>query len=998
MKKIFILFLIISFGKVYSQAVSIYTETFGTTQTMPAGWSSSGDFYVEDPANIFMPPLYTTPIPYGPGSGGDAMTSYDGVPTGVQDIVSAAFSTLGRSNITMDFNAILESGSSRSNFTLSFSTDNGATFPITVPFTNVANNNTWAAISTINLPGSVEGFSQVRFKISFSSNATGEYYCIDDIDINGVPSPVFYYSGSGAVDTFTNWGTNINGTGTAPTNFTATGQTFYLINAPTINLNNMVGTSITFGGATSMLHVGTGTTNVNLIIPVGFSLINNNGCVISVNNQATLTLQNTTFPSSNITLASGSTIDYAQAPGGVAAIQQAHHNLTVSGGADLQCSANFTVNNTFNLANGNYVMSATPTRSIFLNGTITGPGLIKTALSGIVIGGSGNFGTMNFGNSLAVRNFIYNRAAGTLTLGTNLSITAVANLTAGSIDLNGKALTLNGAITLPASPVFKGSTTSSLTIGGSGTISGSLLMDQTSASTKALSDLTLNRSSANLTLGNAVEIWGAVTPSIGTITTGGNLTVKQDVTNKGRIGTISTGGFSGNVTVETFILGGNTGWALLGAGGISGKTMNDWYGQFPMAIEGSATGVTSAGGYFESVQGWNEADAYGYDTTITVSTPLGAGKGFWTYLGTGPSTTSDIIITLSGTPVTGNVTMPLTNSAQSGTNLVANPYASPISWTALRNGNPNVTNAIYIYNADGPYASFVNGVGTNGGSDAIAEGQGFYVEALTGTSLAAKETNKIASSAQVMKLNSATVGLPIKLKINGFSADYDETAIRFHGSATNAYDIEYDARKIFQTPGYVGYPGGYSKYTTISTKGGNLDYSINSLPFALTQNAVIPVLVKVMATGQYTITGIDMTALPPNACVTLKDKLLNVTHNIKASPYVFTINDTTSTARFELTVCADITTGLNDNNSAVANLDESVIINNDLNGVYVNLNYDKATKTKISVTNILGQKIIDSKNVTTQNEKVYLGLQAKNQLIFVTVETENNKVTKKIIH
>ena len=161
----------------------------------------------------------------------------------------------------------------------------------------------------------------------------------------------------------------------------------------------------------------------------------------------------------------------------------------------------------------------------------------------------------------------------------------------------------------------------------------------------------------------------------------------------------------------------------------------------------------------------------------------------------------------------------------------------------------------------------------------------------------------------------------------------------------------------------------------------------------MTQNAVIPVLVKVMATGQYTITGQDMQLLPPGACVTLKDKLLNVTHNIKASPYVCTISDTTSAARFELTVCADVTTGINDNNS-IANSDLSVNVKHDLTGIDVDLNFDKTTVAKISVTNILGQKIVENKKVTTQNETVHFGLEAKNQLLFITVETENNKIKR----
>lgn len=613
--------------------------------------------------------------------------------------------------------------------------------------------------------------------------------------------------------------------------------------------------------------------------------------------------------------------------------------------------------------------------------------------------------------------------SGNINITGSWSVTALGGLTAGTSVVNMMGGTVTAGNTATTQALFDNLTTTTgsttvlssnsfvsfngnLTNNGSITPNNALL--RMNGGTQAITgtSLTLNALEANgagnKTIGTAININDSLKISAAAaVASGGNITLKATSAVKGRIAQIAAGGsITGNVTVENFILGGNTGWALLGSAGVSGMTMNDWYDDFPMAIEGSATDVTSAGGYFESVQGWNEGDVNGYDTTITIGTALTPGQGFWTYVGTGPSTTSDILIDLVGSPVTGSLPINLTNSAQSGTCLIANPYASPIRWTLLRNGNAAVANAVYIYNADGPYASFVSGFGTNGGSDFIPAGQGFYVEALSNTSLNAQESNKVSSATQVMKTNNANnianYGLPIKLQIQGFSNDYDETGIRFHGSATNAYDIEWDARKIFQTPGYVGYPGGYSKYTTISTKGGNLDYSINSLPYALTQNAVIPVLVKVMASGQYTINGFDMQLLPPNACVTLKDKLLNVVHNIKASPYVFTINDTTSTARFELTVCADLTTGVN-NNTPVIN-DHSVMVKHDVSGVYVDLNFDKTTKANISVTNVLGQKIVDGKSVTTQNETVHFGLEAKNQLLFVTVETESSKITKKIIH
>jgi hypothetical protein len=990
MKKIFILLFVLFVGFTRAQS-PVFQENFGTLTAIPAGWQVTSDWGTDN--------LVTCTVV---GSSGNSHLYASDAGASLQSAITPSFSTVGFSNMTITWNGYHGSAFTS---TVSFWISPDGTTWTNIPFTDVAQDDAWHPLpSLISIPPAFNGLPSVYLKWEYTGVNTAEFVLFDDIDMQGSSGSLYFWNGLGAITSTGSWGVNANGSGANPADFTSAGQTFNLVNAASATLSG----PWVIGGASSKLNIGDGITAINFNVNGALSFTN--GAQMNVLNNSSLTLQNTTLPaSSDVVLFTGSTVDFAQNSsamwGGLT-----FHNLTISGASGKTHNGNTIVNGVLNLNGANLTLANSAVQKLTLNGSITGSGSFNTlgTSANLAIGGSGAFGTITFIGTKRLCQFNLNRSAGSIVLGSDLTITPVAipatasltALPAGDIDLNSFKLTFNGATTF-GSGSFKGSITSGLIIGSNANaFNGTLMMDQTSSTTKALGELTLNRASSNLTLGNPIEIWGAVTPSVGTITTGGNLTVKQDATNKGRIGTISTGGFSGNVTVETFILGGQTGWALLGASGISGQTMNDWYGQFPMAIEGSATGVTSAGGYFESVQGWNESDSYGYDTTITVSTPLGAGKGYWTYLGTGPSTTSDITLVLTGTPITGNVNIPLTNSAQSGTCLIANPYASPISWTALRNGNIIVANSIHIYNADGAYASFVGGIGANGGSDIIPAGQGFFVQAVSATNLTAQESNKVSSNIDLMKTSSSSVnvGLPIRLKLNGFSADHDETVVRFHGSASNAYDLEWDARKIFQTPGYVGYPGGYSKYTTISTKGGSLDYSINSLPFALTQNAVIPVLVKVMTSGQYTITGQDMQLLPPNACVTLKDKLLNVTHNIKATPYVFTMNDTTSTARFELTVCADITTGVNENSSSLTSIDQSVLISQNASGVNVNLNFDKTTKAKISVTNVLGQKIVENKIVNTQNESVFFGLEAKNQLLFISVETENNKVTKKVIH
>ena len=989
MKRIFIFLLILSTGKITSQVLS---ETFNNgTPTNSWDLSTNGDFAFQSSATIYT-------VCNVVGSSGNGFLAGEDFSGGPEE-AKLAFSTAGWGAMTIQWNGLRQPGAPA--VTLEMSTDDITYTPIA--FTDVAADGLWHTVTAIPTPGTYDNDPTVFLKLTYTSTGGNSIVAFDDINITGTGSPLFYWDGSGPLQNLTSWWTNIGGTGSNPGSFITPGQSFQM--GPGGFPSATLTSTWALSGAATKLLIGDGVSPFTLTLANTSTLSMLASAKLAVLNTSTLVLQTATgVPAlASFSLATGSTVDYAQST--LFNIYNiVYHNLKISGSADKAQTADVTVNGVLDIAAGrNYSMNINPSRALTLNGTISGSGTLRTNTgSNLIIGGSGTFGTLNFsaGTATGLNNLTINRTSGGtgITLGTNLTVLTAAAFTNGLFRLNGKALTLSGTSTF-GSCTFGGSQTSTLNVNS--TCSGSLLMDQTSANTRALNELLVNNAATNLVLGNAIDIYGTVTPSVGTITSGGNLTIKQNSTNKGRIGTISSGGFSGNVTAECYAPGPTTGWALLGAHGISGQTMNNWYSQFPMALEGSATGVMSAGGYFESVQGWNEADAYGYDTTITVSTALTPGQGFWVYLGDGQFTTSDFTISLTGSPVTGSLNIPLTNSAQSGTCLIANPFASPISWTALRNGNSAVANAVYIYNANGPYASFVGGVGTNGGSDVIPSGQGFYVEAVSNTNLVALETNKIASNTNLMKTNNAVnsnnIGLPIKLNINGFSGDFDETVIRFHGSTTNAFDIEWDARKIFQTPGYVGYPGGYSKYTTISTKGGNADYSINSLPYALTQNAVIPVLVKVMATGQYTITGQDMQLLPPGACVTLKDKLLNVTHNIKASPYVCTISDTTSAARFELTVCADVTTGINDNNS-IANSDLSVNVKHDLTGIDVDLNFDKTTVAKISVTNILGQKIVENKKVTTQNETVHFGLEAKNQLLFITVETENNKITKKIIH
>lgn len=556
---------------------------------------------------------------------------------------------------------------------------------------------------------------------------------------------------------------------------------------------------------------------------------------------------------------------------------------------------------------------------------------------------------------------------------------------------------------------FTGNTSLLMFTGGVGhTIGGSAALTTINAIEKADAGSLVFDNPTNLL--DSVRITGGAV----TIGAGGSLTLKSTSALKARIAEISGGGsFTGSATVETFIPGGATDWAMLGASGVSGLSFNSWYGQIPMAIENSATGVTSAGGqYFESVWRWDETGAIssiGYDSTVVVGDPINLGEGYWIFVGNGLSSTSAITTTVTGAVNTGNNPIAITSSGvlpagDDGFNLVANPFASPISWDRIFADptNTDVNGTIYVYNADlGVPTSYNAATQTSshgtGIKSGIAMGQGFYVESnqAAGT-LNINENHKVAQNTganPLLKTNatSSSASARLRLKINGGGFE-DESVVCFLPSATTGFDNRYDGWKLYASPGYAGYgKNPWTLRTTISTLSGNDDYSINSLPLPLTANAVIPVLAKVYASGQHTISAYDIN-LPSGTCVTLKDKLLNVTHNLAASPYVCILSDTATTARFELTVCANITMGVN-NMPIVA---ENVFIKQDRNGVYVDLNFESSTKAIITANNILGQQLMTPKSVECVSGKYYLDLNAKEQIIMVSVIANDKRTTKKI--
>lgn len=491
---------------------------------------------------------------------------------------------------------------------------------------------------------------------------------------------------------------------------------------------------------------------------------------------------------------------------------------------------------------------------------------------------------------------------------------------------------------------------------------------------------------------------------------GGNLILNAaNGGTKARIAPLGTGAsIAGNITVQNFIPGGTPGWANIGTSGVSGKTVLDWDGQIPITCTGCTYDSTIITPPFTSVWKWDELnETYEFGLASDALTP---GKGFFVYVASDLISASDYTLVYTGPAVTGNVnvTINVANSPSSAftSNLISNPYASPIEWENVftSNGSNAEFGSIYAWNAQaGAYSIYTPGSGVSGAAGfgangLIPAGQGFFLDADNSGfnfpfTLTFHETDKATSnSSEIFKSHNNSTSVKFKLFLNCPGEEIQNTMLHFNPQATENFDNYYDARHIFSTPGYMGYPGSYSKYNNISTYWNGRDYAINTLP-ELAKSYTVPVLVKVATSGSYSISAGEFQNF--YSCLVLHDKLFDSYHNLIQSPYVFQINDTTSTPRFEIIVCESGVA--NPNSIRELNASSTIFITQDGNSALVTTKFESQTKAEISVYNLLGQKLMSDIQIKGTETNTRLPLDVKDQVIFVRVSTDKEVVTKKLM-
>jgi hypothetical protein len=576
-----------------------------------------------------------------------------------------------------------------------------------------------------------------------------------------------------------------------------------------------------------------------------------------------------------------------------------------------------------------------------------------------------------------------------------------------NVTLNGQLLSIGGAIS--GAGAYVGSPTSSIAITGTGN-AGALNMASTNTASKSLANLTLNRTiSGALSLADTLNIVNNLNLTSGILSSNDKLKLYSSASNTGRITAVGSGaGVIGNIIAERFAPGGNTGWALLGSP-VTNATIADWTSPWPVAgfPTSGFTGATGSAGGFISINSYNETVAgvydVGYVPATNISNPLTNAQGFYVYLGTSAATTNNVKFKVTGTPQIGNKNLNISYTSTiegitaDGWNLVANPYPCEIDWLNSNWTKTNVDNAIYIYNADaGAMASFVAGVGTNGGSQYIASHQGFFVKANgSNPMLVATENIKVATNPSFLRVeqnntDNALLKMTITSQNNNLS---DEAVVRFNDNATAEFDKELEAYKMFSSDETNG--------LNIMTIANNAAYAINALPI-LDEQLSIPVKMKLPGNGTY--------SLHLNQ---IEDIIANYPQVFQSNQLVIEDMETSAVTAVNSSMIYDFSIN---NNQTMVNLlirfeksntqtvEEKLDSFDELNFRFINGDYFIETSLSdyknisVSIINALGQQVKPNANLNMKEGYQRIDLDGLvNGIYFLVARTNTQQISQKIM-
>ena len=465
------------------------------------------------------------------------------------------------------------------------------------------------------------------------------------------------------------------------------------------------------------------------------------------------------------------------------------------------------------------------------------------------------------------------------------------------------------AITLNAGAVLTTADGSNLVVGGdftnnggalAGAGSGTVVLDLNTAQTiggtspTTFQNLTIGLGTANLAAAASLAAPAAVRRLLtlfGDLTvTGQTFTLLSDANNTAQVVNIS-GRVVGAATVQRYITPTNAG---LGYRHYSAPVANSTVGDLAapgfvpvVNLAYNTTGNTVTP--FPTVFGYDEQRVNtsgnpapqdfdkGFFSPGALSDPLQVTRGYTVNIA--GTATVDFVGTLN----TGNLTANgLTRGGQteSGWHLRGNPYPAPLDWNAVvANGRlSGVENTLYVFKSSGQYtgtyASYVNGVGANGGTNLLPSAQGFFVRTAAGQTGSIAFTNQerlTTYSNPVFQRGTADPRPQLLLSLRRAAAA-TQAAVYFEKGATSEFDAAYDAHALPSANGL-----------TLATATGAEPLAIDGRAALTGQDVLLPLRLAAATAGTYTLAVDALGNLPTNYRAYLRDALAGTYTDLAAT-------------------------------------------------------------------------------------------------------------------
>jgi chitodextrinase/lysophospholipase L1-like esterase len=618
--------------------------------------------------------------------------------------------------------------------------------------------------------------------------------------------PTIYYSKStGDLDVLATWGTNTDGTGTAPTNFALNGQIFRVANRSSTSMSN----DWSVGGLISKVVVTEGET---------LSLNGNLNGKVQVENNGTIAVNGNLLPSFEESSDNSHIIlnNFTQMPTGK------FGSLTLSGTGtktvgtnEVMVKGNLTIGNGITLKgssnNGSCIIVKGDLDIQGTQGDVAQDNRIEIAFQG------GKKHQLNTVGDLSLYRLTLNDED-TMEINSANPVNLIAGSQKGGgvrlgnnalLNVSNKALQLTGAAAFNAE-----NNTGRIAING-----GNMNFDISTASDSHLyfdaDSNIVEKFEVNLTgagdvvLEEELNLIAELNLTNGDLNANGRLVLRSDENGTAVIKELPTGAqINGNIQAERFMSA--TRAYRYTSAPVTGVTVADWQNYFP--ITGNFTGASTGPGlgtsaslyrFDESQGGWLAHPVSGTDNSAAIE----PGVGYAPFI---RDSNNDLIINNVGAPVQGEFSFNLTGGtgggADDGWNLVANPYPATIQWDNTGWTSSGVSNIIAVaINGAGGSSSFLyydrtDNTGTlpNG---YIASGQGFWIQTLDQSpSLTITEQAKVASvdapSANYYRSAEIPLVSHLKLSLKEISTGkIDQALVKFDNGGADDYNKREDGFK-----------------------------------------------------------------------------------------------------------------------------------------------------------------------------------------------------------